>query len=49
MIELTTSQQIKHLELTSENKRTTDGASGYVQVIVLGWIAGEFSPFSLLI
>ena len=22
--------------------------TGYVQVIVLGWVVGEFSPFSLL-
>ena len=43
---MTTLQQRTLFELTSENKRRTDGASavavtGNFRVIVLGWVAGS--------
>ena len=50
---MTTLQQRKLSELylrTNEELlgRLAVAATGYVQVIVLSWVVGEFSPFNLL-
>ena len=47
---MTSFQRRKVFELTAKNKQRCRAvaATGYIQVIVLGWVAGEFSSFILL-